>query len=66
DFALASKAKMAKGKKSEGEEGGNKMDLTKFKCFHCHENGHYAKNCLQKKASKREPTLTAIGEALAS
>ena len=66
DFSLASKAKKAKGKKFQGEEGGKKMDLTKVKCFHCHEHWHYAKNCPQKKESKKDPTVAAIGEALAS
>jgi len=66
DFPLASKAKKAKGKKSQGKEGGKNMDLTKFKFFHYHENRHYAKNYPQKKASKKEPTIAAIDEALTS
>ena len=40
--------------------------MSKIKCFHCHEHGHYAKNCPQKKESKKDPTVAAIGEALAS
>ena len=38
DFVLASKEKWAKGKKSQGEEGRNKMNLMKYKCFHSHEH----------------------------
>lgn len=66
DFALASKEKKSKGKKSQGEAGSKKMDLSKFKCFHCHEHGHYAMNCPQKKASKEEPTVATAGAALDS
>ena len=65
DFSLESKAKNAKGKKSQGEDGGKNMDLMKVQCFHCHEHRHYAKNCPQKKASK-ELIVAAAGEALAS
>ena len=63
DFSLLGKQKNAKGKKSQGEEG--ERDLSKINCFHYHEHGHYALNCPQKKASKKEPVV-ATGEALAS
>jgi len=33
DFALTSKENKAKGKKSQGEEGGKKMDLKKSSVF---------------------------------
>ena len=52
-----------KGKKSQGEEG--KIYLSKIRCFHCHEHGHYVTNYPQNKASKKEPEVAA-GEALAS
>ena len=42
------------------------MGLTKVKSFHCHEHGNYAKNCPQKKASKKDPIVAAVGEAIAS
>ena len=61
--ALASKAKEAKGNKSQGEAG--KKDLFKIRCFHCHEHEHYATNCPKKKESKKEPTVEA-DKALAS
>ena len=66
DFSLASKAKKAKGKKSQSEEGRNKMELMQVNYFHYHKHGHYAKNCPQKKARNKEPTLVAVGEDIAS
>lgn len=66
DFALTSKENKSKGKKSQGEEGGKKMDLSKVKCFHYHEHGHYATNFPQKKERKKDPVVAATCEALAS
>ena len=62
-FSLSDKANKAKGKKSRGEVG--KKDLSKIRCFHYHEHGHYATNFPQKKARKKEPAVVA-GEALDS
>ena len=36
-----------------------------MKCFHCHQHGHYATNCPQKKKNK-QVAGSAAGEALAS
>ena len=65
--ALASKARKGKGKKShpKSKAKGKTLDLSKVKCFHCHEHGHLATNCPQKK-NKRKVVGAANGEALAS
>eukprot|EP00253_Pinus_taeda_P028137 PITA_28137 len=66
EFSLVSKEKKAKGNKYQSEEGGKNKDLLNIKCFHYHEYGHHATNFPQKKASKKDPTIVADGEALAS
>ena len=43
----------------------NKQDMSKVKCFHCHEHGNYATNYPQKKKDKKAGG-SADGEALAS
>jgi len=68
-LAIASKAREGKGKvshpKSISSHGGKKIDKSKVRCFHCHEVGHYATNCPQKK-SKKGSSKGSNGEALAS
>ena len=51
---LAMKAKKGKSKKAShsGAKGKN-QDMSKVKCFHCHQHGHYATNCPQKKKIRR-------------
>jgi hypothetical protein len=46
DCALTAKARKGKGKKfqSKSKSKVKKMDLSKVKCFHCHEHGHLATN----------------------
>jgi len=44
---------------------GKKQDMSKVKCFHCHQHEHYATNCLQKKKNKQD-VGSAAREALAS
>eukprot|EP00253_Pinus_taeda_P023192 PITA_23192 len=39
--------------------------MSKVKCFHCHQHGHYATNCPQKKKNK-QAAGSAGGEALTS
>eukprot|EP00253_Pinus_taeda_P033649 PITA_33649 len=64
--ALASKAKKGKNKKaSHSGAKGKKQDMSKVKFFHCHQHGHYATNCPQKKKNK-QATGSTVGEALAS
>ena len=69
DCALAAKAKKGKGKKfhskSEASEDGKEHNMSKVKCFQCHEHGHLATNCPQKKKNKKAVGVGA-GEALAS
>jgi len=64
--ALAAKAKKGKSKKaSQFGAKGKKQDMSKLKCFHCHQHRHYATNCPQKKKNKKAAG-SAGGEALAS
>ena len=68
DCALASKVRKGKAKKfnSKSESKyGKKHDMSKVKCFHCHEHGHFSTNCPQKKKNKKAGGFAAC-EALAS
>eukprot|EP00253_Pinus_taeda_P022791 PITA_22791 len=69
NLALATKARKGKGKalhsKSSSSHGGKKFDKSKVRCFHCHEVGHFATSCPQKK-SKKGSSKGSDGEALAS
>ena len=66
NFALDAKAKKGKRKKaSQSGVKGKKQDMSKVKCFHCHQHGHYATNCPQKKKNKKV-VGSAAREALAS
>ena len=64
---MAAKANKGKGKKfdSKYESKGKNLDMSKMKCFHYHEHGHLATNCLQKKKNKKDVGAVA-GEALAT
>jgi len=68
-FSLAGKGKKSNDKKAQGkieysQNGGNKKkDLSKVKCFHCHESGHYATKCPNTKSNKHVVETTK-GEAI--
>ena len=64
---MATKARKGKGKKSHPkfQAKGKKLDLSKVKCFHCHEHGHFTTNYPQKKKNKKV-VGAAAGNALAS
>ena len=67
DYALASKAKKGEGKifhsKSKSKDG-KKWNISRVKCFQCHDHGHYATKCPQKKKNKKAIGFAA-GETLA-
>jgi hypothetical protein len=67
DCALTTKGRKGKGNKfhPKSESKVKKIDLSKVKCFHCHEHGHLATNYPQKKKNKMV-TGSAAGEALVS
>ena len=68
-FALAAKVNKGKGNKFhskfESSKDGKKRDMSRVKCFHCHEHGHFATNCPQKKFQKNKASGSASCEALA-
>ena len=66
NYAFAAKAKKGNNKKaSQSSVKGRKQDMSKVKCFHCHQHRHYATNCPQKKKNK-QAAGSSVGDALAS
>ena len=53
--ALAAKERNGKSKKNSSQSGakGKKQYMSKVKCFHCHQHGHYTTNFPQKKKNKQ-------------
>ena len=69
NLALTSKARKGKGKVSHlisnSSHGGKKGDMSKVRCFNCHNMGHYVTNWPSKKSMKG--SLEGLeGETLAS
>lgn len=66
---MVGKGKKGKGKNSQTKpksiQGGKKKELSKIKCFNCHEFRHYATECLLKKFSKKN-LGRVVREAFAS
>ena len=64
---MATKANKGKGKKfhSKSESKGKKQDMSKVKCFYCHEHGLFSTNYPKMKKNK-EADGAVDGEALAS
>jgi hypothetical protein len=70
NLALVSKTKKGKGKvvkkvdsQGEGQQSGQKRDMSKIKCYICHKNGHFASQCPQRKKGKGKPqTVAATAE----
>ena len=64
---MASKSRKGKGKQFhlKSYAKGKKLDLSKLKCFHCHEHGNLSTNCPQKKKNSKV-IVAAAAEALAS
>ena len=65
--ALDGKGKKGKGKKSfskyETGKEGKKKDMSKVKCFNCHDHGNYATNCPQNKKNTKKALRAITGEA---
>ena len=64
---MAAKVNKEKGKKFHSKSGskGKKQDMSKVKCFRCHEHGNFSTNCPQKKKKNKVARYVA-DEALAS
>ena len=63
---MAAKVRKGKGKKFHYKfesKNGKKQDMSKVKCFHCHEHGNFATSCPKKKKNKKNGGSIAI-EAL--
>ena len=61
DCALVSKVKKGNKFHSKSDSGkyGKKHDMSRVKCFNCHEHGHYATNCPQNKKNKNASGFAA-------
>jgi hypothetical protein len=70
NLALVSKTKKGKAKvfkkvdsQGEGQQSGQKRDMSKIKCYIFHKNGHFASQCPLRKKNKGKPqTVAAAAE----
>ena len=68
NVALAGKGKAKKGSSKGSNPQGEKKkkDLSKVKCYGCHEFGHYVSDCPQRKKGKKQTTASASADELSS
>ena len=67
NVALAGKGKAKNGSsKGSNSQSEKKKDLSKVKCFGCHEFGHYVNDCPERKKGKKQVEASASAEELSS
>ena len=68
NVALAGKGKAKKGssKGSNSQSEKKKKDLSKVKCFGCHEYGHYVSDFPERKKAKKQVAASASAEDLST
>ena len=68
NVALAGKGKAKKGssKGTNSQSEKKKKDLSKVKCFGCHEYGHYVSDCPERKKAKKQVAASASAEDLST
>jgi hypothetical protein len=66
NLSLVSKTKKGKGKvfkkvdsQGEGQQSGQKRDMSKIKCYIFHKNDHFASQCPQRKKGKGKSQIVA-------
>ena len=63
NIALAGKGKAKKGSSTgSNSQSEKKKDLSKVKCFGCHEYGHYVSDCPERKKAKKQVATSTSAE----